>query len=123
VAAARVNRWYKASFAFAGVFLLALAVSAYVSTTPAPEARGSPGPDSSEWQNASAQIETGRTGSGTDAALLISTAVLIITAFGTISTMVLGWRSDRRQVAELELRRHELQLRKSQVRRKPKKSQ
>jgi hypothetical protein len=49
-------------------------------------------------------------------AFYLSLAALCISAVGTVSTVILGWRNERRQSAEFKLKIEQLELQLAQAR-------
>jgi hypothetical protein len=60
-------------------------------------------------------------GSPIDPALAIATLVMIVSGIGTASTILLGWRADRRQAKEFKLKIEQLELQLQEARMKSKK--
>jgi hypothetical protein len=59
---------------------------------------------------------------GPPTAIVISFCAVLITGLGTASTVILGWRNDRRQAAESKLKIEQLELQLAELRRSDAKS-
>ena len=93
------SRWFRAAKWFAVASLLLLALLAYFALQ-----KGAP-------QGCEGCLTT-----QSNAGLLLGLAALCFTGLGTISSVLLGWRSERRQAAESRLRIAQLELQVAQAR-------
>ena len=87
------SRWFRAAKWFAVASLLVLACLAYLAL-----------------QTNAPQGCEGCLTTQSNAGLLLGLAALCFTGLGTISSVILGWRSERRQAAESRLRVAQLEL-------------
>jgi hypothetical protein len=55
-------------------------------------------------------------GAGTAIALAVSVIALLVATIGTASTIILGWRADRRQTEEFKLRIQQLEMQLAEAR-------
>jgi hypothetical protein len=87
------SRWFRAAKWLAAAFLLLLAFLAYLAL-----------------QESAPQGCEGCLTVQSNAGLLLGLGALLFTGLGTISSVILGWRSERRQAAESRLRVAQLEL-------------
>ena len=100
------SRWFRLAIAFALAFVIVLAlIFAYAIQGAAPQAGPPlPGPTPAPAPPPSSS-----------SALLLGLGALCFTGIGTISSVILGWRSERRQAAESRLRVAQLEMQLAQA--------
>lgn len=97
------SRWRRASRLFAWALLISF-LGLTLAVTFGVQAPSSSGPG-------------GETTQGPALAIIVSVGALFVSALGTASTVLLGWRSDQRQAVEAKLKIEQLELQLEQARR------
>jgi hypothetical protein len=102
------NRWYRAARGFAWTFLGSAVATLLLSVF------------SFMLSGAQSAVPTAPATLVSDIpayALVVSIGAFFVSAFGTASTVILGWRNERRQAAESRLKIEQLELQLAEARR------
>jgi len=117
-----INRWYRASWILAGVFAVSTLVFFVWFSLGARDASPAPVVTASSQGATSARSPAPDEQSQQMSALIVpfvSLGTMLLTAIGTTSTVVLGWRSERRANREFTLKIEQLEVQMAQIRRNP----
>jgi len=117
-----INRWYRTAWILAGVFAVSTLIFFGWFSLGAPMATPAPVVTASSQGATSARNPVPDEQNGQTSALIVpfvSLGTMLLTAIGTTSTVLLGWRSERRANREFTLKIQQLEVQMAQIRRNP----
>lgn len=103
------NRWYRAARGFAWTFLISFVAMLLLAVLSSVLGGGRAAPGGGSALAPTLDIPA--------YALVVSICAFFVSAFGTASTVILGWRNERRQAAESRLKIEQLELQLAEARR------